>query len=311
MARKNGNKRRVRVKLTELFTAVSPSILAFISKVARTPVGKTPLFPTIFGTGFFVNSTGIAVTNRHVVEVFSQIPRNPKTGEAGFAAILFLPGPTEANRHSWQMLVVDIREWYALSSFTSSDRWYGQTIPDIGFVQLGVQDVQSLTLATEEFYLRVGMDIATVGYPMGTLPLTALGKLNQVSPFLRRGIVSSVFPFPAPLPHGFTIDIMQQGGSSGSPIFNCDDCRVVGMMSSSVPEVRVAQSEQATLAYSLNTNISIAESAHVIQSACDEVLRQHQYDASKLPTLTELRERWPLGSVGDDLTWDSWSSPAK
>src|SRR5207253_3990664 len=48
-----------------------------------------------------------------------------------------------------------------------------------------------------------------IGYPMGTLPLTALGKLNQASPFIRHGIVSSLFPFPGALPHGFTIDIMR------------------------------------------------------------------------------------------------------
>ncbi len=80
--------------------------------------------------------------------------------------------------------------WNALDQFSSSDKWYGQTVPDIGFVQLGVRDVPALKLATEKFYLRIGMDVATIGYPMGTLPLTALGKLNQASPFIRHGIVS-------------------------------------------------------------------------------------------------------------------------
>jgi len=204
------------------------------------------------------------------------------------------------------MLVVDIREWFGLSSFTSSDKWYGETVPDIGFVQVGVRDVQPLALATEKFYLRVGMKIATIGYPMGTLPLTVLGKLNQVTPFLRHGVVSSVFPFPSPLPHGFTLDVMQQGGSSGSPVFRCNDATVVGMMSSGVVEWRMAQSEQATLAYSQNTNISIAEPAHVIKAALDEFQHHRQFNFAALPTLKELREKWPLGSVGEDLTWESF-----
>jgi len=131
--------------------------------------------------------------------------------------------------------------------------------------------------------------------------------LHQVSQFIRHGIVSSVFPFPSPLPHGFTVDLMQQGGSSGSPIFNCSSSTVVGMMSSGVIEWKMAQSEQATLAYSLNTNISIAESSHVIRAALAEFLQQYQYDSARLPTLNELRERWPLGSVEDGLTWETWS----
>jgi hypothetical protein len=69
-------------------------------------------------------------------------------------------------------------------------------VPDLGFVQLGVCDVIFLPLASEDFYIRIGMDIATIGYPMGTDSLTALGKVNQITPFLRRGIISSIFPFP-------------------------------------------------------------------------------------------------------------------
>jgi len=114
------------------------------------------------------------------------------------------------------MLNVDVVNWCVLGEFQSSDRWYGNTVPDLGFVHLGVREVPFLQLATEDFFVKVGMAIATIGFPMGTLPLTALGTLNQVTPFLRHGIVSSVYPFPTAQPHGLTIDIMQQGGSSGS-----------------------------------------------------------------------------------------------
>lgn len=141
---------------------------------------------------------------------------------------------------------------------------------------------------------------------MGTLPLTALGKLNQASPFIRHGIVSSLFPFPTALPHGFTIDVMQQGGSSGSPVLRAADGVVVGMMSSGVPEWRVAQSQQATLAYSLNTNISIAEPAHVIQKALEEFPSAQPIKVDRLPTLAELRARHPKPNESDELTWDTW-----
>src|SRR5437867_2464785 len=166
-------------------------------------------------------------------------------------------------------------------------------VPDIGFVQLGVREVQSLRLASEDFYLRVGMEIATIGYPMGSDPMTVFGKLNQASPLIRRGIVSSVFPFPAAKPQRFTMDIMQQGGSSGSPIFRGADGVVVGMMSSGIFDWNVAQSEQATLAYSLNTNISIAEPAHIIMKALQELQSNNPANVDRCPTLSELSARHP------------------
>lgn len=278
-------------------------MMGFITKLS---VGPKPHFPEIFGTGFFVDSSGLATTNRHVIEVFERLPKHPKTGESALAALLFFP---EIHGSAWQMLVVDVLAWNALAEFSSRDTWYGETIPDIGFVQLGVREVPTLRLAAERYYVKVGMNIVTIGYPMGTLPLTALGKLNQVSPFIRRGIVSSVFPCPTTFPHGFTIDIMQQGGSSGSPILRCDDGSVVGMMSSGVPEWRIAQSQQVSLAYSLNTNISIAEPSHLIDEALIEFRKRRPINVAKLQTLAELRAKYPKPDVDTGVTWDSWMQP--
>lgn len=289
------------VDLTNLFSKGSPSVLGFINKLSSGPA--LPHFPEIFGTGFFVDSSGLAATNRHVIEVFSKLRPDPRTGNSSLAAVLFFP---EDDGTAWQMLVVDVVASNALEQFASSDRWYGETVPDIGFVQLAVRDVPFLKLATEKFYLKIGMEVATIGYPLGNDPLTALGKLNQVSPFIRHGIVSSLFPCPTAFPHGFTMDIMQQGGSSGSPVFRADDGIVVGMMSSAVPEWRVARSEEAQLAYSLNTNISIAEPAHIIRKALELFRVDQPFDVSKLLTLAELRAKYPKPDQDSELKWDSW-----
>jgi len=291
--------------LTKLYSVASPCVLGFINKLTAGS-SSPPHFPSVFGTGFLVDSSGLAATNRHVIEVFSRIMPNPKTGQSSLAAVLFF---AEEDCSAWQMLVVDLIAWNALAEFTSTDKWYGNTVPDIGFVQLAVRDVPVLRLATEKFYLKVGMEIATIGYPMGEEPLTVLGKLNQASPFLRHGIVSSLVPCPTALPHGFTIDIMQQGGSSGSPILRASDGVVVGMMSSGVAEVRVARSPEASLAYSLNTNISIAEPAHIPQKALDQFRVSQPLDVGKLPTLAEWRAKYPKPNKDTELTWDSWVQP--
>src|SRR5437879_6844176 len=110
----------------------------------------------------------------------------------------------------------------------------GDNEPAIGLVQSALRNMPALKLAFHASTIETGTPIATAGYPMGSVPLTVMNKLNQMMPFLRRGIVSSVYPFPIEHPQGFTIDIMQQGGSSGSPIFYADRPEVVGMMASSM-----------------------------------------------------------------------------
>jgi hypothetical protein len=290
------------MNLESSFDTISPCVVGFISKLERTRIGERPIFPTIIGTGFFVDPSGIAVTNRHVVEAFDKIPRHPTTGEFPIAAFVFLQG--DAGK-SMQFLLLEVKKWFGLQSFGSTGDWYGQTIPDIGFVQLGVREVPFLHLSTHDFYVKVGMTISTVGYPMGTLPLTVMGKLNQMTPFLRQGIVSSVFPFPTAKPHGFTIDVMQQGGSSGSPIFPCGETAVIGLMSSSIIDATPIQTSQGHFLVPQNTNISIAESSHIVQLALEQVRNQFPKQSDDVLTLQTLREQYPQGPTSEGLQWDS------
>ena len=290
------------MNLEVLYETSCPCVVAFISKLVPLPAGQQPIFPEIFGTGFLINDSGLIATNRHVVEVFDQVGRHPQTGEFAGAALIFL---VEADKHGCQMLNIAVKSWGAINSFSSSSEWYGQTVPDIGFVQLEVRGTPFLELADVDFYLRPGMEIATIGYPLGTVPLTLHGKISQVGPFIRRGIVSSVYPFTTPKPHGFTIDIMQQGGSSGSPIFASHGPKVVGMMWGGVTEPRVAQSPSACLTYTLNTNISLAEPAHIIRDALDSVASAQRPDTSGFPTLQQLRDAHPRPTESTGLSWSS------
>jgi hypothetical protein len=88
---------------------------------------------------------------------------------------------------------VDIRRIQALQGFQPACNWFGEDIPDLGFVQLEVRDLPAVTLAMEANYLRTGMAVATAGFPMGTIAILLHNKITQLMPLLRRGIISSVF----------------------------------------------------------------------------------------------------------------------
>jgi hypothetical protein len=98
-------------------------------------------------------------------------------------------------------------------------------------------------------------------------------------------------------------------GSSGSPILRASDGVVVGMMNSGVTEVKVTRSSEASLAYSLNTNIGIAEPAHILQKALDQFRSTQPINIDKLPTLAELRAKYPKPDKDTEFTWDSWVQP--
>ena len=286
--------------LTDLYESASPCIIGFMSRMVQAPIDQPPPFPHIIGTGFLVTADRVAATNRHVVEALWKLPTIPGTGERVGGAFIFR---VSDDKLGGQVLNLKIRDVAALEGFSSGNDWYGQDVPDVGFVQLEVTGMPFLELATEDFSLRPGMEIATMGYPLGTQPLVSEGKVNQLGPFIRRGIVSSVYPFSSPQPHGFTIDIMQQGGSSGSPIFAGDSPRVVGMMWGSVQEPRVAQSPSMSLTYMLNTNISIAEPADIIKDALTNYLSRREPLDPSTTTLQQLIEKYPRPEKTTGFKW--------
>jgi S1-C subfamily serine protease len=268
--------------LTETFKAIAPSIVGFAETLVQSPDGSVPHAPRIFATGFIVDPAGIVATNRHVVEYFQHVVKHPVTGKAAMAAVYFHLGLNPEGKLITRMIPIPIVASTYVQSITAEGVWHGDNEPDIGFVQLGLRDMPALKLAFHAGAIETGMPIATAGYPMGSAPLTIMNKLNQMMPFLRRGIVSSVYPFPIEHPQGFTIDILQQGGSSGSPIFYVDKPEVVGMMASSMIDAEE------------NTNISLCIPSAQITDALRQLKESYPPKLENIPTLTEHLETIPM-----------------
>lgn len=276
--------------LADTFDILRPSIIALASRHVPTLARQQPIFPEIIGTGFIVDTRGIAVTNMHVVEALQKLPPHPETGATSAIAIIS-PGPeTTEEGIAFPVLFAEVKAYSLISSFSSNGRYYGEAVPDLAFVQLKVRDVPAVSLVTEPNAIRAGVPVATAGFPMGTDPLVVYGSINQLTPFLRQGIISSVYPYPCPNPHGFTTDIVSQGGSSGSPVFRLDSGEVLGMV-----HAAVQQRGQAT-------NITIALPSLLISQAF-QACTGGPLDLSDVPTMDDLLKGSPRT---DELRWESF-----
>ena len=139
--------------------------------------------PKTTGSGFIFTKGGLVAGNYHVVEGASKI-------------WVILPG--SGKRFKAGVLIKDEQNDLAilkLTDFTYSE-FFKSDIP----FSLG-----------ETKNARVGEDIFTIGYPLGSL----LGK----SPKLSSGIISSLFGIKDD-PRVYQISAPIQPGSSGSPLFN-------------------------------------------------------------------------------------------
>ncbi len=117
--------------------------------------------------------------------------------------------------------------------------------------------------------------------------------LLQMMPFLRHGIIRSVHPFPCPQPHGFTIDVMSHGGTSGAPIFGHDVSGVLGMLYAAVPG-------EHRLTYALP--------GHLLKWAAGVALTDGTLSVDGVPTLAEYQasgespEGWVFDTTASGTT---------
>ncbi len=279
--------------LTETAAVVCRSIVALgsLAVPTRFRFGPNDGIPPIIGTGFVVDPRGVVMTAGHVARALSALPKHPVTGKHGAVAILFTEPVRVGEGLEMKPLWVGVKGYSFLETFTTNEEiFYGEKVPDLGFVQLAIRDVPALSLCSEPNAIRMGLDVAFAGFPFGSDGLLLRiddqpPMVVQATPFLRHGIVSSVHPFPCPEPHGFSIDAISYGGASGSPIFRRDDPAVLGML--------YAAFEGQGLTYALP--------GHLLHWAATAALADGTLNLNRVPSLNEYR------TTGQGP--DAWHSP--
>ena len=253
------------------YRLVRESIVAFTLEyhAVKDESEPLPVFPHILGTGFAVRPDGIIATNAHIVDAIQKAPRPPDAPEDESPIHARLFHLTKAGMLEIPLEVLGVA---GIEGFYSGDPYYGpKEGPDLGFVHVKAKGLSTVNLDSTT-RLEEGVEVATAGFPMGTDALSAPGWMHQFTPTLQRGIISAVHPFPCLTPHGYSINIMTQGGASGSPVFLSETGSVIGILYAGLRDVEVSLKQ--TDSYHVPINISYVVPAHYLIRALKELDKQ-------------------------------------
>ncbi len=222
--------------LEEAYQKVNPSIVAFVPKFRPVydPSEPPPEFPPIFGTGFIV-ADGLVVTNDHVARAISRLPKPPDCPEELWpvTCILLYLIPNKGVA----AINIDVIGVFGIEKAVMGEHYYGPPKPDIAFVHINMKDLPCVQVKYTPKEIKEGREVATAGFPMGTDTLTAPGYLHQITPTLQKGIISAILPFECDTPHALMINVMTQGGASGSPVFLPDSGDVIGVLYAGLQDI--------------------------------------------------------------------------
>ncbi|MCL4538474.1 MAG: serine protease [Bacteroidetes bacterium] len=277
------------MKLSESYRLIKPSIVAISCKYETLPKGIVPVeAPFIVGTGFIVGD-GLVATNDHVSKALDSLPKPPWAPADEWPVICYMF--LEMGEHDLGLVPLKVIGKFEIASYSPEGAWYGEKIPDVAFVRVEARELPTAKIQHDLAILQEGMDLATAGFPMGRNTLMAPGYLHQLGPTLQQGILGALLPFARTNPHGFIMNVMVQGGASGSPVFLPETGEVVGIINAGLNEPAKTAAKDR---YTRPTAVSYGVPAAFLDLALKEARKLPEYgNPSALPTLKHIIDTLP------------------
>ena len=281
-----------KMELQESYKQVKKSIVVFLPKYQ--PIygkdDKHHEFPPIIGTGFIIYENGLVVTNDHVLNAFKKLWRPPDADPDDWGVYAMILHMLPEGQVEIPLQIVGV---FKITQFNHGKAYYGPPKPDLAIVHVKARGLPSLRI--DDSPIQEGMEVATAGYPMGTVALRAPGWIHQMTPTLQRGIVSAILPFACDTPHGIAINVMTQGGASGSLVFYPNTGEVAGVLYGGLFDIGFTKGKEF---YKVPTNISYVVPSHYIKRILTTFLKEltlmESHDGL---TIEEMIERNKLHNV--------------
>ena len=194
---------------------------------------------TILGSGFCIDSEGIIITCRHVIEAMmsktvsqqhEKIPQEKTDNQIHILEPIKVIIPFaifyDTVSHKNELLAFPIQVKHIVTK-TDSDIAGLSLWPHLamqkGFPCLEIEEYSNIS---------EGDEVGICGFPLGNYLRRQLGTVTSS---FSKGIVSSIIPSPnVPLKYlrGFQLNISATNGNSGGPVFSLSSGKVFGVLSS-------------------------------------------------------------------------------
>lgn len=262
--------------LPHVYSQIRHGIFA-ISEVPTNSLSddESSYFGQILGTGFVVGDS-VGLTCRHVIE-----SRQTDDSQTLVAVFLFY--------HECRLFVVQSRILdVTLPSLENTTEGTETAQPDLAVITLGYSGLDRYSLEIDFDQAPDGTEIATAGYPLGLRLIARGGLVERFGPVLQRGIVSASIPYVNAV-STYLVNIMIQGGASGSPVFRTDNGRVIGVISEMQLHYEFRVDEEFQGNQSLPTNFGYAVSSHKLLRFFPQLRRNgNTFIRTDLPHIDEV-----------------------
>ena len=279
--------------LADVYQEIRQAVVAFVPRFPahhELAWAECPHLQWVFGTGFVVGDSLIA-TNRHVAEQFTEQPRGPDAVKFPACAALFCRLPQGLAIGLLNVCNVAVVSGLNLTSGFS----YHTELPDLAILSVECTGLQRFSVKLSDDAAPVGTEIATAGFSNGSWLLAPNAIPERFGPVLQRGIVSGESPFEGTEPHSILIDVMVQGGASGSPVFRADNGDVIGVVNARHLDFREVTINGQTVSIEQPTSFSHVVPVHFLRKLLSKSQDTLQASVpSTAPTIDKLLRQIPV-----------------